>query len=1553
MSFVVNTFQQYSNDYGLGNNGVKICLNYFDGIPDQSLINSLPSPELKLAIKSLLKRDDTTKERAINDLLKLIDNTGKDEIHFDNDVFLLCWSQLYSKLVSNQSKVIRLGSHHLTTELIKLLGKRITKFLKDFVPLLLSGSYDFDASVAKGCQDDILKCFNKDPKKVAALWTVFRDQTLTFVKEVVVAENQNTISDDKYVPPEEAEIKYNHLITSAILTLIRLISDEKNSDLFEANTLYDILICEDLWRYFNLKKTNNLKTFQALLQLLDTLTGNEYIKNHNEILKLASKRLFKSMAQISSRNSLMISPLFPQILSTLIHLSEYSGAKFWTFDRSSKDKLIHFLSQGPGNADPSYYCLKYTLYRQTNAPLDLHDWLLLWQGDIQIESKRRVFTKNVEKLLSECWKYYLKIIEDGALSMDGDKESNIQQQIIETLNRKPLNENSHLTSLFASFLSFEMLIGEMKRLLPEGKNEQHQNFVYFDNLIILLIKKPGNREPLKQLATLILESINQCTEYDAHYGFRIYDLFINREIMFLQDEVSKFIYELPTFISESFYEIPAKIMVHYSSSAYRKNSSIDTWLRYYDDFLIIILGIPIPQNFLISVFNELDDEVFETLMEQSRDLRTFVSQYVDSYDFSDNLIFKSRLIGSGILIDLYHRALQVDRFDEFSRNCVRLSESDYLPFFESTDFLAKAMFADDENIYSNLKDIVVTLCKSNDKIAEKASMAILAHVDRSSNPVDSAAIAYSIDLIQANPNVSNYLYPRDPYKELDKYVTSISYQVALCNPLGLNTHFVHVSSNDFEFDSIRKLVCRGLFLDSLMESIPELSDDNRILYLTILAECATDYNSLSPDPLDYMQNFKNTIFQHKKVTFEFADIVKTVIDRSSAPTFLLEQLTSMDGHSEVVSFYKCRTLHRILSNAVDYVSSSSFDKIVSIDDYISKLVRDKDRQGREFLVASTLLSSFSKFNGVGNTLTKVRTLLASEMIGVKGREMVERTPKAVILLNNMLRVDNDAAFAEDFTPISPQRLRMILNEIGRWFDSDLYYDDSFALARLALLQFFQLILKFPTIISMESLIFEPYIRLLSDSLDMCLIEETPFLQELIMISVQCYKQLGDLVEEGTLDKDLWIENNDSMEKSFIEMCFGVFGSRPSNMCSFLFYQIAGTVISEIPTQVLQHYYEDLLTKFISKSINNIDQLRIIVSVLRKLILSRQQELLIEYELQKSSGTSEPNEEKLFKIPEGLLKVLNQNIPDDYLEYEDEVNFIRYLWSCFLTHSFFEDMSYNIRQGYIEQLKENDTLFKLFDFFSDQVDLMDHHFWNMVPETDILHYQVQDPSHTYFKEDILNESKKLLLHLMYVFFNSVGSATSTWWLNIKDRSRQLKIEKFVSRYISPILIRHELAEVASKVKRLTSQDQSLTIKINNVTNEIKAGYLVDEQTLEIVFKLPANYPLNNIQVQGISRVGINEQKWKSWILSTQRVITGMNGSVVDSLELFTKNANLHFSGFEECAICYSILHAVDRKLPSKTCPTCNNRFHGACLYKWFRSSGNNTCPMCRGEIPFRK
>ncbi|KAM9893232.1 hypothetical protein OXX69_011780, partial [Metschnikowia pulcherrima] len=158
------------------------------------------------------------------------------------------------------------------------------------------------------------------------------------------------------------------------------------------------------------------------------------------------------------------------------------------------------------------------------------------------------------------------------------------------------------------------------------------------------------------------------------------------------------------------------------------------------------------------------------------------------------------------------------------------------------------------------------------------------------------------------------------------------------------------------------------------------------------------------------------------------------------------------------------------------------------------------------------------------------------------------------------------------------------------------------------------------------------------------------------------------------------------------------------------------------------------------------------------------------------------------------------------------------------------------------------------------------------------------------------------------------------------------------------------EVETCQEKLTKNDDTLTIKVNKVINEIKSTYVIDEQTMEMVIRIPERFPLSNVLVEGPVRLGVKENQWRAWLLASQRVITLTNGSIFDSIELFNKNVNLHFSGFEECAICYSILHQ-DHSLPSKNCPTCSNKFHAACLYKWFKSSGSSTCPLCRSAFNF--
>jgi E3 ubiquitin-protein ligase DOA10 len=56
------------------------------------------------------------------------------------------------------------------------------------------------------------------------------------------------------------------------------------------------------------------------------------------------------------------------------------------------------------------------------------------------------------------------------------------------------------------------------------------------------------------------------------------------------------------------------------------------------------------------------------------------------------------------------------------------------------------------------------------------------------------------------------------------------------------------------------------------------------------------------------------------------------------------------------------------------------------------------------------------------------------------------------------------------------------------------------------------------------------------------------------------------------------------------------------------------------------------------------------------------------------------------------------------------------------------------------------------------------------------------------------------------------------------------------------------------------------------------------------------------------------------------------------------------GQTECAICYSIVSS-DKKMPDKRCQTCKHLFHSSCLFKWFASSNQSTCPLCRNPFNY--
>ena len=143
---------------------------------------------------------------------------------------------------------------------------------------------------------------------------------------------------------------------------------------------------------------------------------------------------------------------------------------------------------------------------------------------------------------------------------------------------------------------------------------------------------------------------------------------------------------------------------------------------------------------------------------------------------------------------------------------------------------------------------------------------------------------------------------------------------------------------------------------------------------------------------------------------------------------------------------------------------------------------------------------------------------------------------------------------------------------------------------------------------------------------------------------------------------------------------------------------------------------------------------------------------------------------------------------------------------------------------------------------------------------------------------------------------------------------------------------------------------MTIKVRTTVREVVAVYSLgddgSEGSMELVIQLPANFPLGAVQVESGKRVGVTTSQWRTWMLQLTTFLQHQNGSIVDGLTVWKKNVDKRFQGVEECYICFYVLHGTNHQLPKLACRTCKKKFHAACLYKWFSTSNNSTCPLCR-------
>ncbi|CAA7268465.1 unnamed protein product [Cyclocybe aegerita] len=314
--------------------------------------------------------------------------------------------------------------------------------------------------------------------------------------------------------------------------------------------------------------------------------------------------------------------------------------------------------------------------------------------------------------------------------------------------------------------------------------------------------------------------------------------------------------------------------------------------------------------------------------------------------------------------------------------------------------------------------------------------------------------------------------------------------------------------------------------------------------------------------------------------------------------------------------------------------------------------------------------------------------------------------------------------------------------------------------------------------------------------------------------------------------------------------------------------------------------------------------------------------------------------------------------------EQGENVFGYLLGWMLVFDLFQDASFKVKSSYIEQLRNLDVIVGHFIPAFLSILRLDHGQGGGL----IKAFKLEPWGVDRFYIELYNPGsphalRVLTAHVYYRALLTVPSLVHAWVLDTKDRQLTGALTAYTAAHFSPVLIRAELEHVrlhsscsasmstatatASGVEVLT--DENMKVKVLLQVNEVSASYAVDEHLLEIRIKIPSDWPLHRVEVKEVKRVGVDENRWRAWVLGVQQIIWANNGRIVDGLSLFKKNVTLHFEGQVECAICYSIISVMDGSLPKKPCKTCKNRFHAGCLYKWFNTSHSSSCPLCRSDI----
>ncbi|KAH6685780.1 hypothetical protein F5X68DRAFT_16953 [Plectosphaerella plurivora] len=1586
-------------------------LSYLVEPPD---LSSISDAHVVVSFKNLLKKDATTKTKALEELVAYVQAHPFEQAGGAEEAILDAWVQVYPRTSIDNARRVRELSHTLQFELVKSARKRMEKRIPRVVGTWLAGLYDKDRGVSRAANEG-LSSFLNSPDKVVMFWTKCQSQILTYATEAI-QETQETLSDERSTTPDDAEAKYFRVVGASLFLVLGLLQKVDKADIEKEIESYDTFFAEEkVWKSIIIGDATVKKAACQLLWACLEKREASISEQTSRLKKIFITEGLKS-SQIGSaieyvRVLTRLTQKFPEIWSSssdkktpvsrlggfLERGSQASSVKFWeyleqllvavpkehiTFEIAST--ILKSLRVGiTGREEP-----------RMHAPTAWTSYVRITRHFISILPADETRVQFVRENLFPITSHYLNPTpETASWDIGGNGKLPVLVEAFQTSTDRHHEDTIQATADEWTRLA-EEFCARIASSLPEVSKDYQksqdaiaeQSTRWFTLVGQIHSKTSASHQKLPQIigapsTTVISRAIQLLSSRNVKpFGAAALLASVGKHAPHLWED-SAAVGDFKDFLLETG-KTRMQLVLDSRSLTYltrcvadlgSATGQQDAFKQVWTAWVEALLGLKDHEQTRGAIKGLVSYGAAAPLATSLPSLQEFlVSQAQQHVEGDDDALAVLEAAAS-------HDALT----DESSKTVINgalqtLSQDSS----KSAKVLAVVgvianrnpqLLSQDETTHMALVTALLGLTELSDATISARAIELRALIDHRAdgksagvaiiqkNLEDVSAQSLSIETLyqqalQAvksdNTTVSDLLPNTNLWREQLQSILQqdINPSLSITNNLEGAAFLVQPPEEESERQPrlrrdrdgcvapLRMALYAGKLLSSDLD-LTSLSQDFKIKILFLLAitiQLATDQMTLedenklwsnvgAKDSLEQAVAFVSTTRGILNGFVEAATGWREGTDEGSTGLVksLMGVMVQQSKSLTPMGLYSARALSELVES-LNEKHGTLLDMETRLAEYDTFKAAPTT-----VLAAVALLHGFGELLSASKIINTLCNRLVSDIAGLSA--VSNKTMPTLVLFNACAKV-----YGPGEIPVPNNRLVFAIRQITTWLEDPVALTPELSAEICRALQ-----RLLPCINEVYGPHWERTIEFCSTLWVKAADDELDAALPYIHASIKLMQTLETISEPNDDLGDALKEAAETTALSLLELL-----KLPREKNTQPLEIVDGIICRRVEKLPLKHV-TDLSELYGLMASDSRDIQTAAFSLLHRALPEAQAQLSVDVLLDKSEA----------RLPDELLSLL---LDAPTLEkYPDEVlskfpTAIRsYLLTWCLIFDAYSTASLKVRTDYTENLKTENYVGPLMDFMFDVLGHTASHPLNLEREgLTIEHIQSYDLRLADSEPEERN-LHWLLIHVFYLSLKYLPGLFKAWFMDCRSKQTTNAVKDWLMKHFTPVIVSELLDEVAQWAKdqdEPADDEKELVVKVSQAGKEVTAGYEVDESLASISIRVPPGYPIDNVTVAGLNRVAVNERKWNSWLMTTQGVITFSNGSIIDGLTTFRRNIVGALKGQSECAICYSII-STDKKMPDKKCSTCKNLFHRTCLYKWFQSSNQNTCPLCRNPIDY--